>query len=153
MPIINLRKYYYPAIRKDAFVEVRGEVAEALEEGLRIERRQEKKMLYHKVFSMDTNDWTQLHISVHVQSPEDVLLQIEEHADQERNLSHMSEAFACLTPIQVRRIRARYALNKKFREIAEDEGISGSCAIKTVAAAVTKLQKVFIENGWMPKGG
>ena len=62
MPIINLRKYYYPTIRKDAFVEVSGEVAEALEEGLRIERRQEKKKLYHKVFSMDTNDWTQLHI-------------------------------------------------------------------------------------------
>ena len=48
MPIINLRKYYYPTIRKDAFVEVSGEVAEALEEGLRIERRQEKKKLYHK---------------------------------------------------------------------------------------------------------
>ena len=74
MPIINLRKYYYPTIRKDAFVEVSGEVAEALEEGLRIERRQEKKKLYHKVFSMDTNDWTQLHISVYAQSPEDVLL-------------------------------------------------------------------------------
>lgn len=63
MPIINLRKYYYPTIPKDAFVEVSGEVAEALEEGLRIERRQEKKKLYHKVFSMDTNNWTQLHIS------------------------------------------------------------------------------------------
>ena len=62
MPIINLRKYYYPIIQKDAFVEVSGEVTEALEEGLRIERRQEKKKLYHKVFSMDTNDWTQLFI-------------------------------------------------------------------------------------------
>lgn len=87
MPIINLRKYYYPTIRKDAFVEVSGEVAEALEEGLRIERRQEKKKLYHKVFSMDTNDWTQLHISIYAQSPEDVLLRAEEHAEQERNLS------------------------------------------------------------------
>lgn len=94
MPIINLRKYYYPTIRKDAFVEVSGEVAEALEEGLRIERRQEKKKLYHKVFSMDTNDWTQLHISIYAQSPEDVLLRAEEHAEQERNLSRMAEAFA-----------------------------------------------------------
>lgn len=82
MPIINLWKYYYPTIRKDAFVEVSGEVAEALEEGLRIERRQERKQLYHKVFSMDTNDWTQLHISVYAQSPEDVLLQAEDHADR-----------------------------------------------------------------------
>ena len=98
MPIINLRKYYYPTIRKDAFVEVSGEVAEALEEGLRIERRQEKKKLYHKIFSMDTNDWTQLHISVYAQSPEDVLLQAEDHAEQERNLSRMTEAFSHLTP-------------------------------------------------------
>lgn len=67
MPIINLRKYYYPTIPKDAFVEVSGEVAEALEEGLRIERRQERKKLYHKVFSMDTNDWTQLHIPIYEQ--------------------------------------------------------------------------------------
>lgn len=98
MPIINLRKYYYPTIRKDAFVEVSGEVAEALEEGLRIERRQEKKKLYHKVFSMDTNDWTQLHISIYAQSPEDVLLRAEEHAEQERNLSRMAEALCPSDP-------------------------------------------------------
>ena len=50
MPIINLRKYYYPTIRKDAFVEVSGEVAEALEEGLRIEQRQEKKSYITRFF-------------------------------------------------------------------------------------------------------
>ena len=122
MPIINLRKYYYPTIQKDAFVEVSGEVAEALEEGLRIERRQEKKKLYHKVFSMDTNDWTQLHISVYAQSPEDVLLQAEDHAEQERNLSRMTEAFSHLNPTQARRIRARYMGGKKLREIGESEG-------------------------------
>ena len=53
MPIINLRKYYYPTIRKDAFVEVSGEVAEALEEGLRIERRQEKKKLDYDLLIID----------------------------------------------------------------------------------------------------
>ena len=50
MPIINLRKYYYPTIQKDAFVEVSGEVAEALEEGLRIEQRQEKKSYITRFF-------------------------------------------------------------------------------------------------------
>ena len=53
MPIINLRKYYYPTIQKDAFVEVSGEVAEALEEGLRIERRQEKKKLDYDLLIID----------------------------------------------------------------------------------------------------
>ena len=57
-------------------------------------------LVYHKVFSMDTNDWTQLHISIYAQSPEDVLLRAEEHAEQERNLSRMAEAFAHLTPTQ-----------------------------------------------------
>ena len=32
-----------------------------------------------------------------------------------------------------------------------DEGISGSCAAASVTGAITKLQKFFIKNGWMPK--
>ena len=149
MPIINLRKYYYPTIRKNTFVEVSGEVAEALEEGLRIERRQEKKKLYHKVFSMDTNDWTQLHISVYAQSPEDVLLQAEEHADQERNLSRMNEAFARLTPTQARRIRARYMGGKKLREIGESEGTGESEAGHSVRSGIRRMRRYFIQQKWL----
>ena len=149
MPIINLRKYYYPTIRKHTFVEVSGEVAEALEEGLRIERRQEKKMLYHKVFSMDTNDWTQLHISVYAQSPEDVLLQVEERADQERNLSRMNEAFSRLTPTQARRIRARYMDGKKLREIGESEGTGESEAGHSVRSGIRRMRRYFIQQKWL----
>ena len=141
MPIINLRKYYYPTIRKDAFVEVSGEVAEALEEGLRIERRQEKKKLYHKVFSMDTNDWTQLHISIYAQSPEDVLLRAEEHAEQERNLSRMAEAFAHLTPTQARRIRARY--------MGGLEGTGESEAGDSVRSGIRRMRRYFIQQKWL----
>ena len=144
MPIINLRKYYYPTIRKDAFVEVSGEVAEALEEGLRIERRQEKK-----VFSMDTNDWTQLHISVYAQSPEDVLLQAEDHAEQERNLSRMTEAFSHLTPTQARRIRARYMGGKKLREIGESEGTGESEAGHSVRSGIRRMRRYFIQQKWL----
>ena len=143
MPIINLRKYYYPTIRKDAFVEVNGEVAEALEEELRIERRQEKKKLYHKVFSMDTNDWTQLHISIYA------LLRAEEHAEQERNLSRMAEAFAHLTPTQARRIRARYMGGKKLREIGELEGTGESEAGHSVRSGIRRMRRYFIQQKWL----
>lgn len=142
-------KYYYPTIRKDTFVEVSGEVAEALEEGLRIERRQEKKKLYHKVFSMDTNDWTQLHISIYAQSPEDVLLRAEEHAEQERNLSRMTEAFAHLTPTQARRIRARYMGGKKLREIGELEGTGESEAGHSVRSGIRRMRRYFIQQKWL----
>ncbi len=130
-------------------VEVSDEVAEALEEGLRIERRQEKKKLYHKVFSMDTNDWTQLHISVYAQSPEDVLLQAEDHAEQERNLTRMTEAFARLTPTQARRIRARYMGGKKLREIGESEGTGESEAGHSVRSGIRRMRRYFIQQKWL----
>ena len=44
-----------------------------------------------------------------------------------------------------------YALKKKYREIGADEGVTGSCAAKSVTGAIMKLQKYFIKNGWMPK--
>jgi len=41
-------------------------------------------------------------------------------------------------------------LKKKFREIAADEGISGS-ACDSVTGALKKLQKIFAKNGWLEK--
>ena len=146
MPIINLRKYYYPTIRKDAFVEVSGEVAEALEEGLRIERRQEKKKLYHKVFSMDTNDWTQLHISIYAQSPEDVLLRAEEHAEQERNLSRMAEAFAHLTPTQRERFLLFALDGYTYTEISRMCNCSKVAVHQSIKAVREKFLKFFSQE-------
>ena len=45
MAIINLRRYY-PHYPKDKFIDVSDEVAAALDEGKRIERRQDKKRTY-----------------------------------------------------------------------------------------------------------
>lgn len=50
-----------------------------------------------------------------------------------------------------RRLHARYTLKKKFREIAADEGVSGSYAAESVTSAVRRLKKFFEKNGWMPK--
>ena len=48
MAIINLRRYY-PHYPKDKFIDVPDEVAAALDEGKRIERRQDKKRTYYQL--------------------------------------------------------------------------------------------------------
>ena len=39
----------------------------------------------------------------------------------------------------------------KYREIAEMEGIDTSIAHHSVRDAIRRLQKYFIQNGWMEK--
>ena len=86
-----------------------------------------------------------------VLSPEELLIRDEDEAAAELVMENLAAAIAQLSPIQARRLHARYALKKKYREIGADEGVTGSCAAKSVTNAVTKLQKFFIKNGWMPK--
>lgn len=54
MAIINLRKYYYLTYKKDTFIEVSDEVAEALLLMLRAENNYERKRFYHNAFSLST---------------------------------------------------------------------------------------------------
>ncbi len=84
-------------------------------------------------------------------SPEETLFREIEAADAELTPAHPAKAMARLSPVQMRRLRARYALNKKLRGIAADEGIGGSCASASVSGAVKKLQGFFIKNDRMPK--
>ena len=151
MAIINLRKYYYPIYTKDTFIEVPDEVAAALEEGRRIEHRQDNKKTYYHVYSMDGYPGIENHALFLVLSPEELMIQAEDEAAAELMLVRLAEAITHLSPIQARRLHARYALKKKYREIAEDESVSGSCAASSVAGAVKKLQKFFAKNGWLDK--
>ena len=150
MAIINLRRYY-PHYPRDKFLEVPDEVAEALEEGRRMEHRQDNRRSYYHVYSMDCNHAIENHAMFLVLSPEELLIRDEDEAAAELVMENLTAAMTRLSPTQARRLHARYALKKKFREIAADEGISGSCAYTSVAGAITKLQKFFIKNGWMPK--
>ena len=147
MATINLR-HYYPHYPKDKFIDVPDEVPDALEEGRRTEHNQDCKKTYHHVYSIDCTPCIENHAMFLVLSPEDVLIQNEDEAAVERVLAHLAAAMTQLSPTQVRRLHARYALNKKFREIAADEGISGSCANESVRSAVKKLQKFFIKK-WL----
>ena len=65
-------------------------------------------------------------------------------------LQRLREALATLTPTQARRLHARFVEGKKYREIAEDEGIASvSLVTNTVRDAILKLRKYFIKHGWM----
>ena len=150
MAIINLRRYY-PHYPKDKFIEVPDNVADALEEGRLIENRQNGKRAYYHVYSIDQSPAIENHAMFLVLSPEELMIQAEDEATAELMLERLADAMLLLSPIQARRLHARYALKKKFREIAADEGVSGSCATESVTSAVRKLQKFFIKNGWMPK--
>ena len=65
--------------------------------------------------------------------------------------ARLTEALTQLSPRQARRLHARYALKKKYREIAADEGISHSCASESVSGAIKKLQRYFAKKGWLEK--
>ena len=151
MTIINLRKYYYPLYAKDTFLEVPDEVAEAIIEAHRSEHNQDSKITYYGVLSLDASIGLENHVASLAPSAEEVLLQAAEQAEYEEVLARLAEAISLLSETQARRLHARYALKKKFREIAADEGISGSCANASVTGAVKKLQKIFAKNGWLEK--
>ena len=151
MAIINLRKHYYPLYTTDTFVEVPDEVAAVMEECRLYENRQEGRKKYYHVYSMDCSPGIENHSMFLVQSPEDLIIREIDEAAEELLLAHLAEAITHLSPTQARRLYARYALKKKFREIAADEGISGSCACDSVTGALKKLQKIFAKNGWLEK--
>lgn len=150
MAVINLRRYY-PHYPKDKFIEVPDDVADALEEGRRIENRQNGKRTYYHVYSIDQSPAIENHAMFLVLSPEELMIRAEDEANADLMLERLADAMLLLSPIQARRLHARYVLKKKFREIAADEGVSGSCATESVTSAVRKLQKFFQKNGWIPK--
>ena len=126
MAIINLRKHYYPLYTKDTFIEVPDEVAAVMEECRLYESRQEHRKSYYHVYSMDCSPGIEHHAMFLVVSPEDLMIQEIDEATAELMLVRLTEAMSQLSPRQARRLYARYALKKKYREIAVDEGISGS---------------------------
>ena len=100
---------------------------------------------------MDQSPGIENHAMFLVMSPEDLLIKEIDDAVAELMPARLVEALTHLTPIQARRLHARYALKKKYREIAADEGISHSCASESVSGAIKKLQRYFAKNGWLDK--
>ena len=143
MKTINLKQLYYPFYEKDTFVEVEDEIADAIMEEHRIDENSRRKLWNH-TYSLDESPGLEYHFLEQASSPEEILLQRASDEYQEFLLSRLDEALATLTPTQIRRLNARFVEGRKFREIAEAEGIDHS-----VRDAVLKLQKYFIKHGWM----
>lgn len=154
MTVINLKRYYYPLVKTDVFVEVPDEIADALLHLRREENNRKSKMFYHKAyFSLDCEDGIENEAIGWAQpSPEDYMIQAEDEAAHELLLEHLREAIGQLTPTQARRLHMRYMLEMKYREIAEAEGIGQTQASDSVRRAVKKLQKYFKKKKWTREG-
>ena len=150
MTVINLKRYYYPVVKTDVFVEVPDEIADALLHLRREENNRKSKMFYHKAyFSLDCEDGIENKAIGWAQpSPEDYMIQAEDEAAHELLLEHLREAIGQLTPTQARRLHMRYMLQMKYREIAETEGISPTQASDSVRRAVKRLQRYFKKMKW-----
>ena len=153
MKTINLKKYYYPLYETDTFIELPDEIADAIAEEWRTDHNSEQRLWSH-TYSMDYSPGLEYHLLSHALSAEDTLLEEETRREQEEAhelmLQRLREALATLTPTQARRLHARFVEGKKYREIAEDEGIASvSLVTNTVRDAILKLRKYFIKHGWM----
>lgn len=154
MTVINLKRYYYPLVKTDVFVEVPDEIADALLHLRREENNRERRVWYHKAyFSLDCEDGIENEAIGWAQpSPEDYMIQAENEAAHELLLEHLREAIGQLTPTQARRLHMRYMLRMKYREIAEAEGIGQTQASDSVRAAVKRLRNYFKKQKWTREG-
>lgn len=100
MTVINLKRYYYPLVKTDVFVEVPDEIADALLHLRWEENNRKSKMFYHKAyFSLDCKDGIENYAIGWAQpSPEGYMIQAEDEAAHELLLEHLREAIGQLTP-------------------------------------------------------
>ena len=82
MKTINLKKYYYPICKKDTFVEVPDEVADAIVEESRAEDANDAKQHYH-CYSLDASPGMENHFPEQAVPPEDILMEKETGREQE----------------------------------------------------------------------
>ena len=111
MKTINLKKYYYPICKKDTFVEVPDEVADAIVEESRAEDANDARQHYH-CYSLDASPGMENHFPEQAVSPEDILMEKETEREQEAAralmMERLREALATLTPRQASCLHARF---------------------------------------------
>ena len=152
MKTINLKKYYYPICKKDIFVEVPDEVADAIVEESRAEDANDAKQHYH-CYSLDAFPRHGKPFPGAGRFPgkysDGEETEREQEAAHALMMERLREALATLTPRQASCLHARFWEGKPFKEIAGAEGFTTSAAIVTVRNAIIKLQKYYIRRGWM----
>ena len=137
MKTINLKKYYYPICKKDTFVEVPDEVADAIVEASRAEDANDAKQHYH-CYSLDASPGMENHFPEQAVSPEDILMEKETEREQEaaRTLmvERLREALATLTPRQASCLHARFLPSlpqgrRASHGSARFRGLYGCCSV------------------------
>ena len=88
--------------------------AAALEEGQRAEHDQKSNRTYHHVYSIDCFLSIENHTMFLVLFPEKILIQDEDEATAKLVRANLVVAIAQLSPVQARRLYARYALKRGF---------------------------------------
>ena len=89
MAIINLKKYYYPLITEDTFMEVPDDVAEAFVETERESRREHSRKHYYGVYSYDQSIGMENHFLFHEPSPEELMVKQVDDDEYALLLSHL----------------------------------------------------------------
>lgn len=151
MQTVNLKKYYYPLIREDVFVDVSDEVAECLLQLRREEDRIRRKICYYRAYySLDAYDGIEFDaIDALIPSPEDIYTQKEQQRLDRQTLQRLKLAIETLSEKQARRLKARHIDGMKLREIAQQEQVSIKSVTDTLSAAIHNVQKEFQKNKWM----
>lgn len=152
MRTINLRTYYPCYYDEDMFLEVSDEVAEALVCMRREENNRTRKIYYHKAYySLDQGDGIEIAASGWVQpSAEEIVIRQEEEQLFLVTLKRLKEALSCLTPVQARRIHARYMMGIKSRDIAASEGVCCVVVYDSIRSGLKKLRRYFEKQNRAP---
>ena len=120
MKTINLKKYYYPICKKDTFVEVPDEVADAIVEESRAEDANDAKQHYH-CYSLDASPGMENHFPEQAVSPEDILMEKETEREQEAAralmMERLREALSTLTPRQASCLHAGFGRESPSRRL------------------------------------
>ena len=104
----------------------------------------ERRKVYHRAwYSLDAYSWAENYALEHGRSPEEILLEREERAERAELIRQVYEALATLTPLQARRIHARYILGLKVREIAAMEGVNPPRVSQCIQGGLRRLRKYF----------
>ncbi len=150
MQTVNLKKYYYELFKKDTFVEFSDEVAEALLLMYREENNRHRKIWYHKAYySLDMEDGIETAaLDFTEKSPEEIFMEQENERFFLLTLKRLDEALSSLTPVQERRIRARYFGGKKVQEIADAEGVNISVIHTSIRSGIKNLKTYFAKRKW-----
>lgn len=137
MPTINLRDLYPTFYTTDEWIDISDEVAELFLADKRWEAARVRRMYRYKAqYSLDCNDGIENAIITFPQAPDE--------AYEEKEMREtIYAAIEKLPEKQRRRVIAFYFEGLKKIEIAQREGVAGSCVSEVVQQGLINLKKLL----------